>query len=629
MKTLKYILLSAICCFVFASCENMDWLHKEYLQNPSMHSAELPYVRVSAGFERVELEWAHPVDQVSTGLRVRYGLGNNLEEIILSAEDVQNSIIGTWTDPNAGLTSKPDDSIEDGTEGESGTDDTTGSDDNEEPVEVKEYPLCRYEIKGLRKFNTYFFYVCSMDKFGNPSLITESNTEIYTMQKLGGEDLVNVTRPRFYLYDNSKTDPSLTGHRLVVKELSGLVNLGIAIEWQLKEGDVVVAEGYYDRIEKDAEVENGNPGQTADLNTLHWDREYERTQFVELSNEWEAIEGLNNDKKYTVEFTYKFSPCVFMDKFGIGYYYQSVCVDSVELNDTQDISVEELGWKIEDPNSHPISKNLWYWYFRTNNRVEEIIPIYGEFWSELTKDVNLSLMKTEYPEEEYPHLYENGNAMAPASFYQDPTLWDKYSPKKLSDEILSSDPDTGRETYMDSYWKASRAGEYPYSLIFSTGQDVMLNRIGMTFSRDFDNIGTPGIYELWVSNDKTKEDGIFDDWELVGTFTQTINAMGEYSYDDKYVDGVIWYLFEDAEQMTKRCRYIRIRVLEDLSNSTTSVPSISEIFLYGIEGTELPPEQNPDEEGGEGGEGGENAGDDTTTEGDDTTTEGDGSTEQQ
>ena len=96
MKTLKYILIATICSFAFAACENMDWLHKEYLQNPSMHSAELPYVKVSAGFERVEVEWAHPTDQVSTGLRIRYGLGNNLKEVILSAEDVQNSIIGVW-----------------------------------------------------------------------------------------------------------------------------------------------------------------------------------------------------------------------------------------------------------------------------------------------------------------------------------------------------------------------------------------------------------------------------------------------------------------------------------------------------------------------------------------------------
>ncbi len=614
MKTLKYILLAAICSFAFAACENMDWLHKEYLQNPSMHSAELPYVKVGAGFERVEVEWAHPTDQVSTGLRIRYGLGNNLEEVILSKEDVQNAIIGTWKNENLLPSTSTDNSDEEGEEGE---------DEEEEIVEVKEYPLCRYELTGLSNFSTYFFYICSMDNFGNPSLISETNIEIYTKQKFGGENFPIVARPKFYLYDNAKTDPSLTGHRLVIKELSGIINICSGIEWKLKDAEgSVVAEGTYDRAEKDAEVENGNPEQTTNLSTLYWDRQYERSQFVELSNEWEAIDGIDNDARYSVEFTYHFYPCVFMDKFGKGYYYQDVCVDCVYLEGSQDVTVEELGWKIEDPNSHPISKNLWSWFWRSENNIDYLKPLYGTFWYELSKDVNLSLMKTEYPEEDYPHLYENGNAMTPASFYQDPTTWDKYSPVRLSDEMLISDPDTGRETYMDSYWKASRAGEYPYSLIFSTGQDVMLNRIGMTFSRDFDNIGTPGVYELWVSNDKTEENGILDDWEKVATFTQTIEAMGEYSYDDKYVDGVIWHLFEDAEQMTKRCRYIRIRVLEDLSNSTTSVPSISEIFLYGIEGTELPPEQNPDEEGGEGGEGGENAGDDTTT-------EGDGSTEQQ
>lgn len=632
MKTLKYILIAAICSFAFAACENMDWLHKEYLQNPSMHSAELPYVKVSAGFERVEIEWAHPVDQVSTGLRVRYGLGNNLEEIILSAEDVQNAIVGTWTDPNAGLSSTPGASGDENEEGTAGSGSTSGSegsiDEEEEIVEAKEYPLCRYEITGLSKFNTYFFYVCSLDNYGNASLISETNAEIYTMQKLGGESLSNIARPKFYLYDNTKTDPSLTGHRLVIREFSGIINLGTAIEWKLKEGETVVAEGRYDRAEKDAEIENGDPEQTVNQNTVYWDRKYERTQFVEISDEWEAIEGLDNEKTYTIEYTYTFSPCVFMDKFGKGYYYQSVCVDSVDLFDNQDIKIEELGWKVEDPNSHPISKNLWIWYWYLGTNTEAMKPLYGEtFWNELSKNVNQDLVKISYPEEDYPHLYENGKVMQPASFYQDPSAgqsnWDKHSLIRLSDDMLLVDSDTGRETYMDSYWRAAYAGEYPCSLIFSTGQDVMLNRIGMTFAREFSNIGTPGIYELWVSNDKEEEDGILDGWEKVGTFTQTIEAMGEFSYDDKYVDGVVWRLFEDANQMTKRCRHIRIRILEDLSNAATSIPAISEIFLYGIEGKELPPEKDPDDEGGEGSgdntEGGEDAGDDTPT---DDTTEG-------
>ena len=162
------------------------------------------------------------------------------------------------------------------------------------------------------------------------------------------------------------------------------------------------------------------------------------------------------------------------------------------------------------------------------------------------------------------------------------------------------DAETNRESYMDSYWRASQIGEYPYSIIFSTGQDVMINRIGMTFARNFDEMGAPGVYELWVSNDKTEEDGILDGWELVGTFDQTIETMGEYSYEDKYIDGIIFRLFEDPEQKTKRCRHIRIRVLKDITGGTSSIPAISEIFLYGIEGNELPPAPNDDITPGDG-----------------------------
>ncbi len=590
MKTLKYILLAAICSFAFAACENMDWLHKEYLQNPSMHSAELPYVKVSAGFERVEVEWAHPTDQVSTGLRIRYGLGNNLKEVILSAEDVQNAVIGTWKNENLLPSTSPDTSGDSSEGGESGE----GEDDGV-IIEVKEYPLCRYEITGLSEFNTYFFYVCSLDNYGNPSLITETNAEIYTKQKFGGENFQNVVRPKFYLYDNTKTNPELTGHRLVIKELSGIINLCTSIEWKLKSGEQVIAEGVYDRAEKDAEIENGSPEQSGNQYTLYWDRQYERTQFVELSNEWDAIEGLNNTERYVVEYTYNFHPCVFMDKFGVGYYYQSVCVDSVTLDDTQDVVVEELGWTIEDPNSHPISKNLWSWYWWTQQERTYWERLFGSYWLPLEKEPNENAIRAAYPEEDYPHLYENGKIMKPASFYQDQATWDKYSLVRLSDDMLMVDTEDGRETYMDSYWRASSNGEYPYSLIFSTGQEVMLNRIGMTFARNFEGMGAPGVYELWVSNDTTAEDGFLDDWELVGTFDQTIETKGEYSYEEKYIDGIIFRLFEDPEQMTKRCRHIRIRVLKDISGSTLSIPAISEIFLYGIEGQELPPAPSEDE----------------------------------
>lgn len=602
MKTLKYILLAAICSFAFAACENMDWLHKEYLQNLSMHSAELPYVKVNAGFERVEVEWAHPTDQVSTGLRISYGLGNNLKEIILSAEDVQNSVIGTWKNENLLPSTSPGtsgDSSEEGEEGEEG--DSSEEEDDGVIVEVKEYPLCRYEITGLSEFNTYFFYICSLDNFGNPSLITETNAEIYTKQKFGGENFPNVIRPKFYLYDNTKTDPNLSGHRLVIKELSGIINLCSSIEWKLKSGETVIAEGEYDRAEKDAEIENGNQEQTNNLTTLYWDRQYERSLFVELSNEWDAIKGVSNEERYTIEYTYNFHPCVFMDKFGVGYYYQSVCVDCVSLDDTQDIEVEELGWKIEDPNSHLISKNLWSWFWWSQNNIDYLKGFYGSFWSELRSDVDVERMKASYPMDVYPYLYESETtSIKPASFYQDPTTWNKHSPERLSDDMLMVDPVSTLEAYMDSYWRAAQFGEYPYSLIFSTGQEVMLNRIGMTFARDFENIGSPGVYELWISNDKTEEDGILDDWELVGTFDQTVETMGEYAYTDKYIDGITFRLFEDPEQMTRRCRHIRIRVLKDINGLTTSIPAISEIFLYGIEGSELPPAPADDDEPGSG-----------------------------
>ena len=79
-----------------------------------------------------------------------------------------------------------------------------------------------------------------------------------------------------------------------------------------------------------------------------------------------------------------------------------------------------------------------------------------------------------------------------------------------------------------------------------------------------------------------------------------VEYMINREYYDKYIDGITFRLFEDPEQTTRRCRHIRIRVLKDINGLTTSIPAISEIFLYGIEGSELPPAPADDDEPGSG-----------------------------
>lgn len=558
MKQLKYI-IPAILLFVgLASCENMDWLHKEYLQDPSITSAKIPAFEVQSGFERVKVTWLHPNDHISKKVRIQYGLGEDLETIILDEEQVKSSIIDTL-DYNVDINT------------------------------TKEVFLCERIIDGLNKYNTYNFYICTLDLHDYPSLVIQTSAEIFTESMLG-DNFSNVSRPTFYIYDNQKTDPKATGHRVVAKSLSGIINFFVRVDWVAKNADgVKVAEGYYDRREEPK-------AEGASTSAFEEDLEWEQSTCTEISEAWTKVEGLQNNGVYTFEYTYHFFPCVYRDKLTNGFSYSSICMDVLSLTDTQTVKVQELGWQVENSDSHSITKDYWQFIEPPKEDPNEPFALFGIYWDGLEGVINESRLEDDYPKEEYPHIYEKD--FMPASYYMhpDPTKWTTYHYERMWDEAMPTDRDTGRETYMDSYWRADKA-EYPYSLFIDLGLDVMLNRIGMCFARDFEGAGKPGIYELWVSDDDDIEDGILDGWEKIGTFSNS--SLGTISYDDSYINGVVFSLFDTTEEKTKRCRYVRIRVLEDLSGATTSIPAISELFLYGIEGEELPPEEDEELEGEE------------------------------
>lgn len=539
----------------------MDWLHKKYLQDPSITSAKIPEFKVYSGYERVMIDWYHPIDPISKKVRVEYGLGKDLESITLSEAEVFNSIVDTvsyFVDLNT----------------------------------EKEYLRCQYMIENLDKYNTYNFTICTLDHNDYPSLKNQASAEVFSETMLGA-NFGNVDRPLFSVYDNAKTDAKLKGHRVVAKSLSGIINFFVRIDWVAKDSKGnEVASGYYDRREEPVKEDLGMSDYDLDL-------QMSQSTCMEVSEAWTKTEGFNNNDTYTFEYTYHFFPCVYKDKLADGFYYDKVCIDVLQFTDSQSVKVEELGWQVENSDSHSISKDYWQFIEPPKEDPNEPFVLFGIYWDGLEGVINEKRLEDDYPKADYPHLYEKD--FMPASYYMhpDPTKWTTYFYERMWDEAMPTDPDTGRETYMDSYWRAAEA-EYPYSLFFDLGMDVMLNRIGMCFAREgLDGLAGPGIYELWVSDDDDPEDGILDGWEKIGTYSNT--ELQNVGYDEKYINGLTIRLFDDAEMAlkTKRCRYVRIRVHKDYAGVNTSIPAISELFLYGIEGEELPPEEDEETEGEE------------------------------
>lgn len=179
MKRFKYIIPALFVMLGLASCENMDWLHKEYLQEGSIYAGKISNLEVEAGFERAVLTWDNPKDLVSKKIRIGYGLSSVEGEYIVIDELISE-----------------------------------------------------YELKDLSSYTTYFFEVATLDAYDNPSLVSTIETPMFNRSSFEGIDM-----PTFSIYDNKLSDPDATGFRIVVDRLSGRINFFTGITWEAYDAD--------------------------------------------------------------------------------------------------------------------------------------------------------------------------------------------------------------------------------------------------------------------------------------------------------------------------------------------------------------------------------------------------------
>lgn len=498
MKRVKYIIPALLMMLGLASCENMDWLHKEYLQEGSIYAGKITDLEVEAGFERAILKWKNPKDLVSKKIRIGYGLSEVEGDYIIIDELID-----------------------------------------------------QYELTGLSDYTSYFFEVATLDAYDNPSLVSTIETPMFNHTSLEGIDL-----PTFMIYDNSLSDKSATGFRIVVDRLSGRINFFTAIEWQVYE------DGTQTLITKGELVRTQNE---IDQDIL----QYEGTSFSVETEKWIGDYNFKAGKNYTFKYKLSFLPAIFREKTSAGVFvYDRICTDVQTIEGEYHTAVNEEPYFEGDKESYALPKSKYTWL--------DDPRLYGNQWS---GSAPVAIVKVNGENKLVGDVYKNGQ-------YKNATCKNGKEHYRMWDEFKDYDKGGGKDTYMNSYWESSDG--YPYSVFIDMGEIVEINRVAMHFRGGGPTAYSPGIFEIWVSDDDNPEDGILEGWEKLGQYSSVGRAI---NYDAAYVDGYFTSLFNDATTRSKACQYVRFVAVDDRAtpnyydgNTKGTCPTtVAELTFYGVQ----------------------------------------------
>ena len=496
---MKYIIPALLMMLGLSSCENMDWLHKEYLQEGSIYAGKISDLAVEAGFERAVLTWKNPKDLVSKKIRIGYGLSSVEGDYIVIDELVDT-----------------------------------------------------YELKNLSAYTSYFFEVATLDAYDNPSLVSTIETPMFNYTSLDGIDL-----PTFTIYDNKLSDKNATGFRIVVDRLSGRINFFTAISWEAydKQTGKLITKGELARTQNEI-----------DQDILR----YEGTSFSVETDKWMGNYQFEPNKTYTFKYKLSFLPAIFREKSAAGVFvYDRICTDAQTIEGEFNTTINDEPYYEGDKESYALPKG--------NYSLLEDVRLYGNQWAGSSPN---PIVKVNGENKLVGDVYKNGA-------YKNAGCKPGYEHERIWDEVMAYDKGGGKDTYMSSYWASPKEG-YPYSLFIDFGSIVQINRVAMFFRAGGPTAYSPGIFEIWVSDDDNPEDGILEGWERLGQYSSVGRTI---SYDAAYVDGYFTSLFTDATTRSKSCRYVRFVAVDDRATpnyydgntKATCETTIAELTFYGVE----------------------------------------------
>ena len=149
-------------------------------------------------------------------------------------------------------------------------------------------------------------------------------------------------------------------------------------------------------------------------------------------------------------------------------------------------------------------------------------------------------------------------------------------------------PDTHFET---GDWDVGQGPDWPWCYFIDMGREVQISRFCIwqvepcAFGRMAGGLRS---FEMWGSNDPTPEDGLLDDWELIGKYTITVPA-DEIDKQIEIEEGTEFQIDPDNPKFSRTFRYWRFRGLSDWPVTTNpgdrywASGRLSDIMLLGKE----------------------------------------------
>ena len=149
-------------------------------------------------------------------------------------------------------------------------------------------------------------------------------------------------------------------------------------------------------------------------------------------------------------------------------------------------------------------------------------------------------------------------------------------------------PDTHFET---GDWDVGQGPDWPWCYFIDMGREVQISRFCIwqvepcAFGRMAGGLRS---FEMWGSNDPTPEDGLLDDWELIGKYTIKVPA-DEIDKQIEIEEGTEFQIDPDNPKFSRTFRYWRFRGLSDWPVTTNpgdrywASGRLSDIMLLGKE----------------------------------------------
>ena len=123
-------------------------------------------------------------------------------------------------------------------------------------------------------------------------------------------------------------------------------------------------------------------------------------------------------------------------------------------------------------------------------------------------------------------------------------------------------------------------GGYPFSYFIDMNRNMQISRVRVW--QRYDYLWTtygPKTFEIWISDDKTPEDGIFEGWELTGLYSIEKPAT-DAEAAQAAIDGHEFWIYPAEAAFTKTFRYLRFKCIKDFTGKGT-IGCLAEMTLYG------------------------------------------------